>query len=472
MADMVNLVTSTGVQLRKVATTHGGEYAGPCPSCGGSDRFRVWPAERGGRGSWWCRGCGRSGDDVQFLVDFKGMPYPEAFRAVGREMPTGYRPTAYRPAGVPSGPSSAGCGGSGVSGSSADGGVGTGHGAGNVFEPRVFTPPVETWQIKAGVFVDTAHQALLENESALKYLARRGLDLQAVKGFKLGWHEGENGRNCAFRPRTAWGLPREHNPKTGRDKMLWLPRGLVIPVFKGGALYRIRIRRPAEDIRTDRDVKYYVVPGSGMELAGHNPDHRVYIVVEADLDEMLIARHAGSIVGSIALGSAAAKPGRGMYLHLQKAIRILVCLDFDDAGATSGEWWLKQFPQARRWPVPAGKDPGEAYSLGVDIKAWIHAGLPPAVTMELACDERYVPPPGLSPIQELGRLLKQYPVTITATPESWEIHFNGLRNRQICSRIRHLFADDEVHWYFRMYHPDDLITGDNCRVVKPETAGV
>ena len=31
------------VQLRRVASTNGGEWAGPCPFCGGHDRFRVWP---------------------------------------------------------------------------------------------------------------------------------------------------------------------------------------------------------------------------------------------------------------------------------------------------------------------------------------------------------------------------------------------------------------------------------------------
>ena len=30
-------------QLKKVATTGGGEFAGPCPFCGGTDRFRVQP---------------------------------------------------------------------------------------------------------------------------------------------------------------------------------------------------------------------------------------------------------------------------------------------------------------------------------------------------------------------------------------------------------------------------------------------
>ncbi|MBV9711108.1 MAG: hypothetical protein JO011_09365, partial [Ktedonobacteraceae bacterium] len=34
---------SQNTSLRRVASTHGGEYAGPCPFCGGTDRFRVWP---------------------------------------------------------------------------------------------------------------------------------------------------------------------------------------------------------------------------------------------------------------------------------------------------------------------------------------------------------------------------------------------------------------------------------------------
>ena len=28
------------------------------------------------------------------------------------------------------------------------------------------------------------------------------------------------------------------------------------------------------------------------------------------------------------------------------------------------------------WSVPKGKDPGEAFELGVDIKEWVRAGLP------------------------------------------------------------------------------------------------
>lgn len=441
MTDILELASGM-VVLKKVATTNGGEYAGPCPGCGGSDRFRVWPADRGGRGSFWCRGCGRGGDDVQFLVDFKGMSYREAFAAVGREMPEGYRPVAYRAAAAGCGPDP------------------------ERFVPKAYDPPVETWQVKASAFVDAAHQALLSNDEALRYLAGRGLDLQAVKGFRLGWCGGENGKPCLFRPRVSWGLPRVFNPKTGKDKMLWIPRGIVIPTYKAGQLYRVRIRRPAEDLKTDKDVKYYVVQGSGMDLSGHNPDHRVFVIVEADLDEMLIARRAGSMVGSVALGSASAKPGAGMYWHLKNAVRLLIALDTGEhnlAGAKAAKWWLKEFPQARRWPVPQGKDPGEAFEKGVDIRTWIKAGLPPAVTMELAQDHTYLPPADVPPICELRDLLRTYPVRLIATERRAEIDFDpGLKNRGIRNRVKELFmGDDEVHWYLRICHPGDVISGDN-----------
>ena len=50
--DLLGLI-GADTRLKKVASTGGGEYAGPCPFCGGRDRFRVQPL----RGRWWCRGC-------------------------------------------------------------------------------------------------------------------------------------------------------------------------------------------------------------------------------------------------------------------------------------------------------------------------------------------------------------------------------------------------------------------------------
>ena len=66
-AKAVDLLALIGKQtpLRKVA---GHEYAGPCPKCGGHDRFRVDPDK-----GWWCRQCtGTPGDGGHWMdaIDF------------------------------------------------------------------------------------------------------------------------------------------------------------------------------------------------------------------------------------------------------------------------------------------------------------------------------------------------------------------------------------------------------------------
>lgn len=55
-----------------------GEYCGPCPTCGGRDRFLVWPEHPSGAtgGRFLCRGCGVQGDAVEFLRTFRGMSLP------------------------------------------------------------------------------------------------------------------------------------------------------------------------------------------------------------------------------------------------------------------------------------------------------------------------------------------------------------------------------------------------------------
>ena len=50
-----------GIKLPKRA---GAEASGPCPICGGTDRF--WVNTR--RSIWGCRGCGKSGEDIIELV--------------------------------------------------------------------------------------------------------------------------------------------------------------------------------------------------------------------------------------------------------------------------------------------------------------------------------------------------------------------------------------------------------------------
>jgi DNA primase len=65
--------------LKKVGRTHGGEYAGACPICGGRDRFRVWPEQ----GRFWCRGCNASGDVVDFVQRFYNLTFKDALIHLG-----------------------------------------------------------------------------------------------------------------------------------------------------------------------------------------------------------------------------------------------------------------------------------------------------------------------------------------------------------------------------------------------------
>jgi hypothetical protein len=78
--------------LQRVAGTRGGEYAGPCPFCGGHDRLRVQPEA----GLWWCRQC--SGEHWQDAIAYvqrrDGVDFAEACTRLGAPSDRGANPPA------------------------------------------------------------------------------------------------------------------------------------------------------------------------------------------------------------------------------------------------------------------------------------------------------------------------------------------------------------------------------------------
>ena len=61
--------------LVRIASTRGGEYAGPCPFCGGMDRFHVQPVV----GKWFCRTCTpRGGDAIDYVQRRARVPFQAA----------------------------------------------------------------------------------------------------------------------------------------------------------------------------------------------------------------------------------------------------------------------------------------------------------------------------------------------------------------------------------------------------------
>src|SRR6266704_558561 len=84
MIDLHDLIEQKSpVRLTKVASSHNGEWAGNCPWCSGTDRFRVWPFST--RSHYWCRGCNKTGDAIQFLRDYCDMSFISACQELGIE---------------------------------------------------------------------------------------------------------------------------------------------------------------------------------------------------------------------------------------------------------------------------------------------------------------------------------------------------------------------------------------------------
>tara|TARA_Y100001954_G_C15819879_1_gene609389 strand:+ start:3101 stop:4504 length:1404 start_codon:yes stop_codon:yes gene_type:complete len=363
--NVLDLLREMGIEPKYVSSAKGGEYASPCPGCGGEDRFHVWPEQNGGSGSWWCRegsGCGKGGDNIELLREYCGMDFREACEKVGRDPEQAPVRCAQ-----PRRPRAA-------------------------FHPKQHEAPTEIWRRKSGELVDWAHGKLLGNHKQLDYLAERGVPLEAVRRFKLGWNPGESGKDL-FRARSAWALPEETNHKTGKPKRLWMPIGIVVPFIWKGVLQRVRFRRTPEAMaQWGADKKYIVMPGSAMGPMLTRENAQAWMVVEAELDGVAVEYAAGSLdVGAIALGTLSGKPDDRAWKRLQAALWIGNALDFElftpeteedertlKQQTKAKQWWKQTFSQCERWPVPLGKDPGDYIKdHGGDLREWIKEGLPP-----------------------------------------------------------------------------------------------
>lgn len=348
----MNLLDLIPGQLTKASVAKGGEYHGPCPlpACGGmgDDRFHVWPAQ-GSHGTFWCRICGAAGDAIEFLRLRDSLGYREACEQLGIEA---RRIDAGGPRPAP---------------------------AVRTFVAASPGLPPQRWREKAGAFVEWCHAALLETPEQLVWLEARGIDRDLVQDYRLGFNPRDT-----WRERPAWGLEPEQKPD-GKNKKLWLPAGLVIPLLDpAGRVLRLRIRRPDPG----DGPRYYVVPGSSRQpLVSRRAE--AYVIVESELDAILLDGAAGDLAGMVALGNDAAKPTEPLYGWLREALHISVSLDSDQPrvngatgrreipGAKASRWWLQQFETAERVPMVGGKDPGEMYGAGVSLRTWVLAGLPP-----------------------------------------------------------------------------------------------
>lgn len=375
MLTITDLYTARGLALKsKGRNSRGAEFAGPCPLCGGRDRFLVWPEQNDGHGSFSCRQCGISGDVIEWLMRVDGMSFQEAAKAAGRKLERRpARSTPQAPQRHEKAPAR--------------------------LDAQAIPEPARNaaqWREEAAHFVETRHKAIWAQTEARRYLAGRGLDEVAVRDYRLGWQCGENGRGHIMRLRKKWGLPDEaaREPGGRTRRAVWIPRGIVIPCpSTDGGIERIRIRRPDADRKQALpNLKYYVMPGSGGSplwlpmRPGVFRNTIVCVVVEAELDAMLVHRSAGDICAALAVGTAHLRHlPSDIMASLSQLPVILVAMDVDANGAGGKGWelWKATFSRAVRWPCINGKDPGEMFQAAVpghgheEIRRWVIAGLPP-----------------------------------------------------------------------------------------------
>ena len=381
--------TRFGTAIRR----QGNGFNGPCPLCGGepgkSDRFVVWPdrddnlgetcAKNRIVGIWSCRQCGRSGDTIAYLMQVDGLDFKAALSELGIE---GGR-AGHRRRSAPQEPRRE-----------------------SAFTPRQWDEPSPAWQTYAQKLLDEATDRMASEPRALAWLAGRGISAEAVATYRIGYLPAEGAKYPGrWRSRSALGLaPRTGDDGRVRDK-IFIPRGIVIPSFgpDGCTLLNLRIRRHSADLATRADgkpqPKYMELEGSckaPLLLRSTAPAAlAAYFVTEAELDAMLIHHATGGVVGAVAVRTNRGKPDVLAHAHLTEAVRVCVALDYDaeldadgrevlpaDAPGTLGlDFWERIYPQYRRWPTPEGKDPGDAFRLGVDIRAWVASGLPPTVKL-------------------------------------------------------------------------------------------
>lgn len=332
--NILSLVKQTGVEPRKVSNTNGGEYASPCPWCGGNDRFRVWP-EEGNGGRYWCRQCERKGDAIQFLRDYHKMSYPDACKVLGEipkrgKLNTPHKRSEWTP------------------------------------KPEYTVNPL--WQEKATAFVEWCETRLWspQGKDILTFLTEeRLLTEETIRTFHLGFNP-----KTIYRMKSSWGIP-----ETDDKKNLWLPSGPVIPMFEGDHVSQIRIRIPEDQRRND--MPYYLVPESSSDPVLIGECRNVVIIVESALDAILTHQETEGFASVLCLGSVSYRPTEQAWKALHEARIVLNVLDSDDAGGKqTWTWWRENLPKAQRWRVPdsKGKDITEACVNGMNLREWIFTG--------------------------------------------------------------------------------------------------
>lgn len=304
-------------ELKKVANTGGGELAGPCPFCGGRDRFRVQPANN----IWLCRNC--TGGQWRDVIDFVARRDRLTMGQAAQKLSAGLDVIPDQRAAVRSGS-----------------------------QHTAYTPPPDDWQRQAKKAALECFENLYTNAGAraLEYLRGRGFTLDTIARFGLGYSPGY---------------------KSGD---LWIPKGVTIPTEIGGVLWSLKIR-------TNGSPKYTLVKGSKPAALFNAEKLRTAdncVITEGEFNAITVDQEAGDLVTVASLGGSASNridlAAWGWYFMTKRLI--LAVYDNDDAGiAGAANIFMQLGDRVKLALLPEGQDLNAYHQAGGDVRKWIRGNL-------------------------------------------------------------------------------------------------
>lgn len=343
----IEQVIATYVELRPA----GHRLVAHCPLPGHEDKnpsFSVYPDER----RFHCYGCNRGGDVFTFLQLIEGVSFREAVARLegnGRTITTWNLSTPSLPA------------------------------------KAAQRSPLDDGALKLlTAAAQVYHTSLLLNPKMLNYVTGRGITLETIRRYRLGYATGENlGKYFRFR---GWDLQLAKELSLINERGEFFRQRIILPEWRQGRAVYLTGRKTVEY----QKIKYLGLPGApkplyGLELV--QEVHEVY-VVEGGFDMLTLLQWGYPAVAL--LGSHLKEE---WVEELAIAKRIFIVTDSDQAGRAAARQLARVFNKRAIVvpPLPHAKDVNEL-AMQPDGEAVFRALLAqtrehPEIQLRVQCEE-------------------------------------------------------------------------------------
>lgn len=312
----------------------GAWYIGPCPFCGGTDRFNLRHTDQGWK--WFCRHCGdgKYHTAIDYIMRRSNCDFKAAITEMGGNKPP-ERGSWMRPQATPP-PIS-----------------------------ETIETPGPLWRERGNAYIEECRQRLWTKagETAYLWLRKRGLSDTTLAKYRIGFNPEDR-----FETLEQWGLQ-------GDEKKVWLARGITIPAIGADGLYYIKTRRPIP--ANSADKKYVKVRGSKPGVFGWQNMRGAWlaVVTEGEFDCMILDQEAGVEAAVCTFGSTTDSPTlcpTSLLTWTITAAHLTLVFDNDEAGREGSARFQEKLPRAKILSLPDEyNDVNEMHLTGGDLAVWL-----------------------------------------------------------------------------------------------------